>query len=145
MRVLVVGAGPAGLVLAHMLPLAGIDDFIVLERRADILEPSGAGVGLWPHSVRVLNQLGNGILEEARNLAPKMRRSLRLGGPKADLVLANDLFEQIEEKSDTESRSLISCLLTIQIVTGILSCCSKGHGLCGFSSSDCPPAARRRS
>lgn len=98
MRVIIVGAGPAGLALAHMLPLAGIDDFVVLERRADVIEPSGAGVGLWPHNVRVLDQLGNGVLEEARTLVPKMKRSLRLEGT-GRLVLENDLFDQIEEKS----------------------------------------------
>jgi 2-polyprenyl-6-methoxyphenol hydroxylase-like FAD-dependent oxidoreductase len=97
MRVIIVGAGPAGLVLAHMLPLAGIDDFVVLEGRADVCEPSGAGVGLWPHCVRVLDQLGNGLLDEARQLVPRTRRSLRLGS-KGELILANNLFEQIEEK-----------------------------------------------
>jgi 2-polyprenyl-6-methoxyphenol hydroxylase-like FAD-dependent oxidoreductase len=98
MRVVIVGAGPAGLVLAHALPLAGINDFVVLDRRANILEPSGAGIGLWPHCVRILDQLGNGVLEEARSVAPKMKRSLRLG-PKGEMVLATDLFVQIEEKS----------------------------------------------
>ncbi|KAK3346137.1 hypothetical protein B0T25DRAFT_270029 [Lasiosphaeria hispida] len=96
MRVIIVGAGPAGLVLAHALLRAGIDDFVVLERRSDVVEASGAGLGLWPHSVRVLDQLGNGLLEAAQKMAPRMEKSLRLGA-KGEVILETNLFSQIEE------------------------------------------------
>ena len=97
MRIIIVGAGPAGLVLAHALVLAGIDDFVVIERRKAVVEASGACLGLWPHSVRVFDQLGNGLLASARQMAPKMKRSVRLGKD-SELLLTVDLFKQVEEK-----------------------------------------------
>jgi 2-polyprenyl-6-methoxyphenol hydroxylase-like FAD-dependent oxidoreductase len=98
MRIIVVGAGPAGLVLAHALPKAGIDDFVILERREDISEPAGAGITILPHTLRIFDQLGNGLLQRLLKESPKMTRLMRLdaGG---GLILTNDLFTQIEEKS----------------------------------------------
>lgn len=77
MRIIIVGAGPAGLVLAHALRrslgpvLAAVSssagtmpelEVLLLERRPEsdlsVPKPTGAGLGLWPHSVRVLDQLG---------------------------------------------------------------------------------------
>jgi len=56
-RVLIVGAGPAGLIAAHALHQAGID-FTILERRPNAIPQLGGTVGLFPQSVRILNQLG---------------------------------------------------------------------------------------
>jgi hypothetical protein len=56
-RVLIVGAGPAGLIAAHALHQAGIN-FTILERRPNATPQLGGTVGLFPQSVRVLNQLG---------------------------------------------------------------------------------------
>lgn len=55
-RVLIVGAGPAGLIAAHALHQAGID-FTILERRPHATPQLGGTVGLFPQSVRILNQL----------------------------------------------------------------------------------------
>ncbi|PKS05449.1 hypothetical protein jhhlp_008825 [Lomentospora prolificans] len=96
MRVIIIGAGPTGLVLAHALIKAGIDDFVLLERREQVVDESGAGLGLWPQGVRILDQLGNGMFEEAEQIVPKMKRSVRLGN-EGDLVLSTDLFAHIEE------------------------------------------------
>jgi 2-polyprenyl-6-methoxyphenol hydroxylase-like FAD-dependent oxidoreductase len=56
-RVIVVGAGPAGLLTAHALHAANID-FVVLERRSDIIPDLGGTLCFFPHSVRILKQLG---------------------------------------------------------------------------------------
>lgn len=56
-RVIIVGAGPAGLSTAHALSLAGID-FIILERRSSILVDVGASLVLAPPSLRVMEQFG---------------------------------------------------------------------------------------
>ncbi|KAE9365185.1 FAD/NAD(P)-binding domain-containing protein [Stipitochalara longipes BDJ] len=56
-RVLIVGAGPAGLIAAHALHQAGIN-FTILERRPNATPQLGGTVGLFPQSVRILNQLG---------------------------------------------------------------------------------------
>ncbi|KAK3682864.1 FAD binding domain-containing protein [Podospora appendiculata] len=64
-KVIVVGAGPVGLVAGHCLTHAGIE-FEILERRDDFDLNAGASTALWPDNVRVLDQLG--LLDEARTL-----------------------------------------------------------------------------
>ncbi|TEA17919.1 FAD-dependent monooxygenase sdnN [Colletotrichum sidae] len=56
-RVIIVGGGPSGLTAAHAFHRAGID-FVVLERRDDIVEDLGASLVLGPPSLRVFHQLG---------------------------------------------------------------------------------------
>lgn len=56
-RIILVGGGPVGLMAAHVFAAAGID-FVLLEQRATIVPPQGAGIVLFPHPQRVLEQLG---------------------------------------------------------------------------------------
>ncbi|KAM0426036.1 hypothetical protein ACHAPT_008667 [Fusarium lateritium] len=56
-KVVVVGGGPVGLVAAHVLYKAGID-FVVLERRQNVILDLGAALVLAPHNLRVMHQLG---------------------------------------------------------------------------------------
>jgi 2-polyprenyl-6-methoxyphenol hydroxylase-like FAD-dependent oxidoreductase len=56
-KIIVVGAGPAGLSLAHALTLAKID-FVVLERRDTVSMDSGASLVLAPTTLRVMEQFG---------------------------------------------------------------------------------------
>lgn len=56
-RAIIVGAGPIGLMASHIFSQAGID-FIVLERREKIVPEHGAGIVAWPHTLRIMDQLG---------------------------------------------------------------------------------------
>lgn len=56
-KVIIAGAGPAGLTAAHALGLAGID-FTVLESRNNVVEDVGASLVLSPPSMRVMEQFG---------------------------------------------------------------------------------------
>ncbi|KAH8666507.1 hypothetical protein BX600DRAFT_461912 [Xylariales sp. PMI_506] len=57
-KAIIVGGGPVGLVAAHTLAAAGLD-FVLLERRITLTPPfAGVGLGIFPHSLRVLDQLG---------------------------------------------------------------------------------------
>lgn len=56
-RVIIVGGSVAGLALALMLEKHGID-FIVLEAYPSIAPQVGAGIGILPNGLRVLDQLG---------------------------------------------------------------------------------------
>lgn len=67
-RVIIVGGGPNGLTLAHTLHQAGVD-YALLERSAGIPTPDDdvTGLVLWPHSARILDQLG--LLRRAQDLS----------------------------------------------------------------------------
>lgn len=77
-RVIIVGGGPNGLVLAHALRQAGID-YTLLERSPIVpttpnnnsSNEDGTGLVLWPHSARILDQLG--LLRRAQRLSCAMR------------------------------------------------------------------------
>lgn len=124
MRIIIVGAGPVGLMFAHTLLRAGITDFLLLERSSDVVKPSGAGLGLWPQNVRVFDQLG--LLDEASKLAPRMRRSLHLS-PNGSLLSTSDLFYMFERKCVDPISWLLdrhSALTQLLTVTAIHLCYS---------------------
>ncbi|KAH9886424.1 FAD binding domain-containing protein [Xylariomycetidae sp. FL2044] len=89
--VIIVGAGPVGLVTALVLSRANID-FVLLERRGALDLDAGASVCVWPHNVRLLDQLG--LLEEAHTLYMpiKTKRNLRRDGSSLG---TNNMLEQI--------------------------------------------------
>jgi 2-polyprenyl-6-methoxyphenol hydroxylase-like FAD-dependent oxidoreductase len=72
-KVIVIGGGPIGLIAAHALYRADID-FVVLERRATIVEDKGASLVLYPTTFRVMYQLG--ILESLLPLGGQLGHHL---------------------------------------------------------------------
>lgn len=56
-KVIVVGAGTTGLVLAHALQASKID-YVLVEQRSQIVPERPFGVNLWPQVLRILHQLG---------------------------------------------------------------------------------------
>lgn len=56
-RAIVVGAGPVGLYLAHALSKAGID-YLIFEQHDSVLRHQGAGILVYPHMLRLLDQIG---------------------------------------------------------------------------------------
>lgn len=75
-RVIIVGGGPNGLALAHALHQAGID-YTLLERSPVTPTPNnnndedGTSLVLWPHSARILDQLG--LLRRVQRLSCPLR------------------------------------------------------------------------
>lgn len=63
-RAIIVGAGPVGLYLAHSLAKANID-YVVLEQSDSVIRYQGAGVLLYPQTLRLLDQIG--LYEKAKN------------------------------------------------------------------------------
>jgi len=56
-RIIIVGGGVAGLVLANMLEKFGID-YLILEAHGEIAPSVGASIGLMPDGLLVLDQIG---------------------------------------------------------------------------------------
>lgn len=90
-KVIIVGGGLAGLGLAHCFTKAGID-YVVLERNEEIAVPEGASMAMWPHNVRILDQLG--LLEGAQELDChiKYKHNLRSDG---SVLQKNNMMESI--------------------------------------------------
>lgn len=115
-RVIIVGGGPNGLVLAHALHQAGIE-YILLERSQTILTPDnnyGPGLILWPNSARILDQLG--LLRRTHKLACSIgTRQTYL----ADGSPSSSSYEDVFSRSQSDhgrscmliSRAALMCLL----------------------------------
>ncbi|KAH8128209.1 hypothetical protein ACSS6W_010986 [Trichoderma asperelloides] len=70
-KVIIAGAGPVGLSAAHALRLANID-FLVLEKRQNVVIDVGASLAVGPASMRVMHQLG--LLESLLEASHKSER-----------------------------------------------------------------------
>ncbi|KFA49088.1 hypothetical protein S40293_07093 [Stachybotrys chartarum IBT 40293] len=90
-RIIVVGAGLTGLVAANCLQKLGIDH-VVLEKGN--IAPLKGGIALWPHSLRILYQLG--VLEEIKKVA-KPCRGFKGYGADGRKVYDTQMYHCIEE------------------------------------------------
>lgn len=93
-RAIIVGGGPNGLGLAHAFTMAGID-YVLLERESVIVNTDGANLSLWPHSVRIIDQLG--LLDDAKQICTTVSKkfNMRADGRVRD---ENNMFQEIEKK-----------------------------------------------
>lgn len=78
-RVIIVGAGPVGLYLAHALLKANVD-FVVLEQYETVHRFHGAGILLFQSAMRLLDQVG---------LFAKAEKDFLLGHGFTDLLATN--------------------------------------------------------
>jgi len=95
MRVIIVGSGVSGLILGHCLLRAGIDDFVILERRSDPVEQHGGGIGFFPQSFRILDQLG--LLDDIQKLSAPLRRWAHMD-PRGHVVSDGNLWDILTKK-----------------------------------------------
>lgn len=57
LSVIIIGGSVSGLTMAHMLDRINIE-YILLERGPEIAFDGGASIGLQPHGLRIMDQLG---------------------------------------------------------------------------------------
>lgn len=92
-RVVIVGAGVAGLAISHALVKAGIDH-VVLEK--GVVAPDwGASISLWGHGSRILAQLGCLDALEAEALPLKV---LHTRGPNGKAFSEEAFFDMMLER-----------------------------------------------
>ncbi|CEI70392.1 hypothetical protein FVEN_g1100 [Fusarium venenatum] len=72
-KVIVVGAGPVGLVLAHALQVSGID-YVLIEQRRQVPPEPAYGVFIWPQIMRIFHQLG--LLDAISSVSQSMMRAI---------------------------------------------------------------------
>ncbi|KAK2749197.1 putative secondary metabolism biosynthetic enzyme [Myotisia sp. PD_48] len=97
-RVIVAGGGIAGLAMSHALSKANIDH-VVLEKQSQVVYPSGASIGLWPNSMRFLDQIG--CLDDIKKICAKMHTSYNRLPNGAPLVVSQ-LFDMITSRHGYE-------------------------------------------
>lgn len=93
MRVIIVGSGLSGLVMSHCLLQAGIDDFVILERRPDPVERSGSVIGTFPQTFRVFDQLG--LLDDIQKLSQPLHHWIHLD-PEGRTIYDGEFFDLLE-------------------------------------------------
>jgi phenol 2-monooxygenase len=55
--VVIVGAGPVGLLLAYQLSRFGITDYIIVDKRDNNTEIYGRACSIWPRTIELWDQL----------------------------------------------------------------------------------------
>lgn len=115
-RVIIVGAGPNGLALAHALHHAGIE-YALLEQSQTIITPDNndsTSLVLWPHAARILDQLG--LLRRMQKLACPLRsRQVHRADGAQCLSPCHDVFSR--SRSDHGRRCM---LLGRDVLLGLL-------------------------
>ncbi|ORY71427.1 uncharacterized protein BCR38DRAFT_10163 [Pseudomassariella vexata] len=92
-RVIIVGAGPVGLYVAHAMERANID-YVVLEQHSTALNPSGQLLFTWPQTVRLLHQLG--LHQDAKEVAIPIHYKKRVYGHDGSITSTNQFWDYVE-------------------------------------------------
>ncbi|KAA8565452.1 hypothetical protein EYC84_009312 [Monilinia fructicola] len=93
-RVIIVGAGPVGLYLAHALSLASIP-FIVLEQQSSITNTGGQLIFTWPQTVRLLDQIG--LYTEVQEIGVEIYEKKRVFGGDGHVMTSTRFWQDMKD------------------------------------------------
>ncbi|OTA57981.1 FAD/NAD(P)-binding domain-containing protein [Hypoxylon sp. EC38] len=93
-RAIIVGAGPVGLYMAHAMQRANID-FMILEQRRSLLDPSGQLLFVWPQTVRLFDQIG--LLDPMQEAAAEVRQKKRTYGVDGRVTTTSNFWDSMQE------------------------------------------------
>ncbi|KAL3477604.1 FAD/NAD(P)-binding domain-containing protein [Aspergillus californicus] len=91
-RVIIVGAGPVGLYLAHALSLANID-YVILEQQKAVMNVSGQLIFTWPQTVRLFDQIG--LYEGIKEAAIPLNAKSRVYGPDGRIMTTSHFWTRM--------------------------------------------------
>ncbi|KAF2494655.1 FAD/NAD(P)-binding domain-containing protein, partial [Lophium mytilinum] len=93
-KVVIIGGSVSGLTMAHTLERAGIE-YVLLERGSEVTFNGGASIGLQPHGLRIMDQMG--MYEDIlKTTAPMIRADHRR--PDGTPIAKSEFMLQIEER-----------------------------------------------
>ncbi|KAB8293741.1 hypothetical protein EYC80_009226 [Monilinia laxa] len=93
-RVIIVGAGPVGLYLAHALSLASIP-FIVLEQQSSITNTGGQLIFTWPQTVRLLDQIG--LYTDVQKIGVEIYEKKRVFGGDGHVMTSTRFWQDMKD------------------------------------------------
>jgi 2-polyprenyl-6-methoxyphenol hydroxylase-like FAD-dependent oxidoreductase len=93
--IIIVGAGPVGLYMAHAFALANID-FLVLEQQPTVLSFSGQLIFTWPQTVRLFDQIG--LYEPIKESAIALHAKKRVYGEDGHVMTTSRFWDFMHEK-----------------------------------------------
>jgi FAD-dependent urate hydroxylase len=126
--VLVIGAGIGGLATALALERVGLP--VAVYERAPELQEVGAGIGLWPNAIRVLDRIGAG--EDVRELAvPGTSATARTSSGR---VLLGIPEEQLHERYGAPTTGIMRAQLQLRLAERFgIDRVHVGHELASFT------------
>ncbi|QSZ36226.1 hypothetical protein DSL72_007352 [Monilinia vaccinii-corymbosi] len=93
-RVIIVGAGPVGLYIAHALSLAAIP-FVVLEQQASITNTGGQLIFTWPQTMRLLDQIG--LYTQLKEVGVEIYEKKRVYGGDGHVMTSTRFWQDMKE------------------------------------------------
>ena len=115
-KIAIIGAGIAGLSLANFIKKYSDHEFMVYEREESLSLEEGYGIQLSPNSIKILNQINFGKINEEKIFHPKTIDFYNIENNKiCDLNLSK--FNSLENKYTTLQRSTLIEFLKEDIYT----------------------------
>lgn len=93
--VIIIGAGPVGLYMAHAMERANIE-YVLLDQKRSVSGSWGQLLFTWPHTVRLFDQIG--VADKLKTVAFEMHQKKRVFGEDGHITSTNHFWDAMEHK-----------------------------------------------